>query len=166
MNSSRFAALAAAIITGVVLTSCSGATETERDDDGAVTERNDDASVFDIQLGDCYNFPSGATGEVETLTAVPCDEPHEAEAFHESEIEGDEFPGAAEVEKEAETECVTAFDSFVGLSYEESTLDFTYLTPTQETWDQLDDRLISCLVTDPATSEVTGSRAPPADPTT
>ncbi len=160
MTTTRFLPLAALAFASLLLAGCGGTTtETERDDSGEVTERNDDASVFEVKVGDCYNFPedSADSTEVETLAAIPCGEPHQAEAYHEVEIDGDEFPGDSEVATQAEAECVTAFETFVGAAYDTSVLDFTYLAPTQQSWDQLDDRLISCLVVDTENPEVTGS---------
>jgi len=156
MTTRRVLATTALGFVAVLLSAC-GASETQRDEDGAVTERNDDASVFEIQVGDCYNLPEEDATEVETMAAVPCGDPHEAEAYHEIEIEGDEFPGAGVVDEQAATECQAEFDTFIGMPYDQSTLDFYYLSPTQDTWEQLDDRLISCLVYDPANAEITGS---------
>ena len=159
-TSRRLLTLTTIAFAGLLLSACSGTTtETERDDSGEVTERNDDASVFEIKVGDCYNFPddSATSSEVETLSAVPCADPHQAEAYHEIEIDGDEFPGTPAVEEEADAACLAEFETFVGMPYDTSTLEFTYLAPTEASWDQLDDRLVSCLVLDPANPEVTGT---------
>ncbi|GAA1740658.1 septum formation family protein [Aeromicrobium alkaliterrae] len=145
----------------LLLAGCGGTTETERDEDGAVTETNEDASVFDVKVGDCYILPdssgSSGTSEVDTITAVPCSDPHEAEAYHEVELDSGDYPGDAEIQAAVEEACAPAFDTFVGLPYEESTLDVYQLFPTQDTWEQLDDRLISCLIYDPANAELTGT---------
>ncbi|WP_229054784.1 septum formation family protein [Aeromicrobium sp. Leaf350] len=159
-TSRRLLTLAAIAFSGLILSACSDtATETQRDEEGSVTERNDDASVFEIQVGDCYNFPdeSANSTEVETLSALPCDQPHQAEAYHEVEIDGDDFPGAPAVEEQADAACLDAFEPFVGAPYDTSVLDFTYLAPTEASWEQLDDRLVSCLIVDTENPEVTGS---------
>ena len=160
----RLLTLATLALTGLLVGACSipGTTtesETERDDSGEVTECNDDASVFEIQVGDCYNVPedSATSTEVETLSAVPCADPHQTEAYHEIEIEGDEFPGVAAVEEQADAACLGAFEPFVGAPYDTSVLDFTYLAPTEASWDQIDDRLVSCLIFDGENPEVTGT---------
>ena len=36
--------------------------------------------MFDIQVGDCFDVSTDAT-EVETVRAIPCDEPHIYELF-------------------------------------------------------------------------------------
>lgn len=111
----RLLTLTAIAVAGLILSACSDTTtETERDESGEVTERNDDASVFEIQVGDCYNFPddSATSSEVETLSAVPCADPHQAEAYHEVELEGDEFPGTPAVEEQADAECLAEFETF------------------------------------------------------
>jgi hypothetical protein len=51
---------------------------------------------------------------------------------------------------------VTGFATFVGKSYEESALDFNYLSPSEGSWDS-GDREILCLVMGP--DQTTGSLA-------
>ncbi len=160
----RLLTLTTIAFAGLLLSACSDTTtETERDESGEVTERNDDASVFEIKVGDCYDLPddsgSAETTEVQTITAVPCGDPHEAEAYHEVELEDGDFPGDDAIQTETANACGPAFDTFVGLAYEDSTLDIYQLFPTEDTWEQLDDRLISCLIYDPSNPEVTGTLA-------
>lgn len=121
------------------------ATESERDDTGAITERNDDASVFAMRVGDCYDdLPEG---EAAVVTAVPCADPHDAEVYHVFEWEGDEasFPGTDLIQGFAADGCTDAFGSFVGVEYEESTLDYTVFWPNEGSWSD-GDREFVCLV--------------------
>lgn len=135
-------------LAALVLAGCSSATESVRDDTGAVTESNDDASVYDMQEGDCFNEPDIDAEEVETLPAVPCAEEHDYEVFEAYTMDGDEFPGDASVEATADEVCATEFTEFVGLSYQDSALDLNYLFPTADSWSR-SDREITCLVLDP-----------------
>lgn len=158
----RLLTLTTIAFAALLLSACSETTtETERDESGEVTERNDDASVFEIKVGDCFNFPddSASSTEVAELSAIPCADPHQAEAYHEIEMDGDEFPGTPAVEEQADAGCLAEFETFVGAPYDTSVLEFTYLAPTEASWEQLDDRLISCLVLDPENPEVTGTLA-------
>ena len=59
--------------------------------------------------------------------------------------------------EEAIDTCVAEFESYVGATYEESALDFSFLTPTQETWDDLDDRTVGCFLYDFGLAKLTGS---------
>ena len=105
-------------------------------------------------MGDCLGAVE--TGEVNDVPTVPCSEPHQLEVFGEYTFADGDYPGDESISTTAEQECVAIFDAFVGLAYEESVLGVTYYTPTQESWETGDDRLVSCLVGDPD-EDVTGS---------
>ncbi|KUP96121.1 septum formation family protein [Thermobifida cellulosilytica] len=112
--------------------------------------------VFNIGVGDC--FPSEETqaeGEVSTVQTVPCSEPHDGEAYAAGDMPDGDFPGEVEIQNFADDFCITEFDLFVGVSYEQSELDFTYYYPTAESWAS-GDREILCVVYDPA-GDVTGT---------
>ena len=70
-------------------------------------------------------------------------------------MDGDEFPGADEVKAQAETECTSEFNTFVGVDYNVSALSYSYYYPTAESWAQ-GDREIICLIDDPA-GQTTGT---------
>lgn len=104
-------------------------------------------NVFDLEVGDCFNdgdLGEGAT-EVDNVPIVDCEEPHHNEVFATFDITEADFPGDAATQEIAFEGCVDRFDAFVGLPYEDSTLDVTYLYPTQTTWDD-GDREIVCAV--------------------
>lgn len=130
-----------------------GGNEPARDEQGQVTESVDDGDVFAVKVGDC--LAASGEGEVSEVPITPCDQPHESEAFHAFEVEGDEFPGGEALETEAAA-CQEEFATYIGKPYQESTLEVTYFSPTQESWEQLDDREILCLVYDPE-GDTTGS---------
>lgn len=144
----RTFALAGALIAGFA--ACSD--EPERDETtGEITESGD-ADVFTIQVGDCMS--ESATGEVQDVPVVPCDQPHESEVFHSYQVPGDTFPG--DFESIVQEQCFPAFQAFVGLAYEQSALDITWLEPTSESWTQQNDRELLCMIFDPA-GQTTGS---------
>jgi len=72
---------------------------------------------------------------------------------------GDDFPGDAEAEKQAEDLCAKEFEPFVGIALDDSELGYTYLYPTSDTW-QAKDREITCLVgaEDPTKGTLKGSK--------
>lgn len=156
----RLLAVALPLVLAACLSGCSFATESVRDESGVVTEDNDSASVFDMRVGDCYDEPDSTADEVETLPARPCADPHDYEVFASVDVpEADDYPGDDAVEEQAQTECMEGFESFVGISYDESELDFSYLTPTKASWPQ-GDREITCLVysEDKVTGSLEGSK--------
>ena len=123
-------------------------------DPGTETDTGTDVDVFTIAVGDCLN-DGGVDGEVTTVPTVDCAELHDSEAYASVLMPDGEFPGDAAVEDFAVAECTSAFGDFIGLSYEESTLSFSYYYPTAESWAN-GDREVLCLLVDPA-GQVEGS---------
>jgi hypothetical protein len=119
--------------------------DTTRDDTGSIVEGGD-IGAFSIQIGDCIGADVGV--EVESVQGVPCDSPHQYEVYHRFEIASEDsvYPGQSVIDTEAEQGCLAAFEGFVGLSYEASIYDFATLTPTVESWDELDDREVLCMI--------------------
>jgi hypothetical protein len=118
------------------------------------TGDGDTTDVFTIKVGDCLN-DGGTTGEVSEVPLIDCAEPHDSEAFASIMMDDGDFPGDTAVSDQAIADCTTEFNTFVGLDYQESTLDFAYYYPTEESWAN-GDREILCLIVDPA-GQVTGS---------
>lgn len=113
-----------------------------------------DVDVFTIAVGDCLN-DGGVDGEVSTVETIDCAQPHDSEAYASILMDDGEFPGDTVVDDFAIEQCTAAFADFVGLSYEESALSFSYYYPTTESWAS-GDREILCLLVDPA-GKVEGS---------
>lgn len=87
-------------------------------------------SLFDLQVGDCINYP-GLGSLVETVERVSCSDTHDAEIIGSLEMPGTDYPGDDAVAEYAERNCPAAYD--------------VYLGPTRETWEQRGDRKIDCL---------------------
>jgi hypothetical protein len=103
--------------------------------------------VYSIVVGDCLDDQSST--EVLEVPLVDCAAPHDFEVYTDFAIAGDTFPGQDELDEQADTGCFDAFEPFVGTSYEESQLEYTYYAPTESSW-TAGDRLISCMILDPA----------------
>jgi Septum formation/Protein of unknown function (DUF2510) len=173
------AALAVAAIAGIAFALASGGDD---DDGGASTDTTDDTSsdttedtssdttedtssdttadsettdVFAIGVGDCLTDESSVEGDVTDVQTIACDQPHAREVYHSYIIEADELPGQTEMESIVEEQCLSAFDTFVGMPYADSKYDITYLPPTDESW-SAGDRELLCLIFDPA-GNTTGS---------
>lgn len=114
----------------------------------------DTTDVFTIKVGDCLNY-AAVEGEVSTVPTVDCAQPHDSEAFASILMTDAAFPGADAVKKQSETGCTAKFNTFVGVDYGTSKLDYSYYYPTAESWAQ-NDREILCLIADPA-KKTTGS---------
>ena len=103
-----------------------------------------EADVFSIEVGDCLNDAS-SSGEVETVPKVDCSEPHDSEAFATHDLADGDYPAQDAMFAEADAECEAAFDGYVGVSYDESTLAYSYYFPTEESW-ATGDREILCVL--------------------
>jgi hypothetical protein len=118
---------------------------TTRDDEGAIVEGGE-LGAFSIQVGDCLG--AAESSQIETVEGIPCDEPHRYEVYHgfALEIADDSFPGASVIEPAAESGCLEAFTSFVGVPLEQSIYQFVTITPTVDSWERSDDREVLCLL--------------------
>ncbi|WP_167736584.1 septum formation family protein [Nocardioides sp. 1609] len=124
----------------LALAGCSG------DDDG------DENPVLDLEVGDCVNAPEEIKAQVSDIATVPCDEPHDQEAYAvadyepaDQDVDGDVFPGDDALTAFADGRCAEEFKGYVGVDYLDSQLYFTYLYPSPRSW-QSGDRAVVCLV--------------------
>jgi hypothetical protein len=101
-------------------------------------------SVFDLELGTCFDDPAFAAEESSTIgetTAVQCFDPHDAEVYAivpYTQTDEDAYPGEEAVQDYADDQCFDRFEDFVGIPYEESALDIATIWPTEDSWSQGD----------------------------
>ena len=148
--------LAGIAVGGLLVAACSDAStsdESERDESGEVVEEGDVGALV-LQVGDCFDDPG--SDAVSSVPAVPCDEPHVNEVYALFDVEGDDWPGEESLRGDAEAGCIERFDAYVGTPYAESALFSRAIIPSEDTWEQADDREIICIVYDPS-GERTGS---------
>lgn len=120
---------------------------------GASAEQG--AEVYEVSVGECMGTASLQSDQVSRIETVECSTEHDVEAFASMSLSDDSYPGEDEIQAQADEFCLAKFESFIGLSYQESEFDYSYLYPTAEGWDNLADREILCLVISP--EPVTGS---------
>ena len=151
-----------ALVLSLALSGCSalnsiigGGSDAPRDDEtGEVTEGSN-IDIFSLSVGDCKM--EDASGEIQDTDVVPCSEPHDEEVYFDFELEGDEFPEGDAIDAEGEAQCLPAFEEYVGIDYQSSSLDLFWITPTQDTWDQLNDRVVQCVLYSYDGEQLTGS---------
>ena len=123
-------------------------------------------SVLDLAAGDCLNqsdlegdTDASEENAVSSVTALDCAEEHDAEIFYEHVFEGDEYPGLDTVRAESDEACTQQFEKFIGVPYPESEIYMTMLYPSQESWDEGDDRSTLCIVLseEPRTGSLEGA---------
>lgn len=130
-------------IAALLVAACGGGDdETVRDANGNVIEGGE-VGVFSLNVGDCFlDLP---VGEVSSIEAVPCADEHKYEIYHLFDVDLPDFEETA-VSQAAQDGCYDAFESYMGVSYEESFYDFDGLQPTDGSWSQ-GDREVVCLST-------------------
>ncbi len=130
----------------------------DRDDSGSVVKAGD-LEVTELEVGDCFDLPAGSENDVEVLEveAIPCSEAHDNEVYVVTNyVAGEDYPGELAIWDFADDFCLTAFDTFVGLAYEDSLLDFGYFYPSPEGWSE-GDQEIACVLYDINGAPLTGS---------
>lgn len=155
VRTARIAVASVLVAAAALLAGCSGDGPTlERDDSGQIVTAQSDIDVFELQPGDCFSTDDGGTGEVTSVRVIPCAEPHRFEVYHEFELPDGDFP--QDVDQQALAGCDAQFQAFLGLPNDQSKYEISYFAPTSASWAS-DDRLVSCLIFDPAGTEVQGS---------
>lgn len=119
-----------------------------------------EVSTLKLRPGDCINDPATkGVGEepimTETVTLLPCRDRHDLEVYALIDVAGEEFPGQAAFDREV-SECFKEFRAFIGKTFADSALEIYYYSPTQQSWDMLGDRSVTCLVGHP-TKKVEGT---------
>lgn len=157
LRTRRALALAgSAVALSIALTGCSalngilggGSGDADRDEEtGQVTE-SANIDIFSLKLGDCKM--SSSQGLVSDADVVPCDQPHDEEVYFEYTMPDGEYSEEA-INAASEEQCTgDGFTNFVGIGFNESELNVYPLTPTETTWNDYNDRVIQCIISDPA----------------
>ena len=111
-------------------------------------------SVTEIEVGDCFDDPEGEL--ISNLELLECSDPHDNEVFAEVFIDGVAFPGNDALIEFGFDSCLSEFEAYVGESYAESPLDYSFLYPSEESWSE-GDRSFLCYLYSADLSKLTGS---------
>ncbi|MDH3300793.1 MAG: septum formation family protein [Acidimicrobiia bacterium] len=135
------------------------ADDTTRDDTGQIIEAGE-VGVNVLKLGDCFNDnPVESEAEVVdvlTVQAVPCSEAHDNEVYYLGALPETPYPGEDLVDELVLDQCLTVFEAFAGVPYEESRLDIGRIFPSEANWAD-EDRGYICLVYDVDLQKLEGS---------
>ena len=98
----------------------------------------------EFEAGECTDDSlSGVIADIET---VDCDEDHQAEAYAQFDVEGDEFPGEEALTEEVQEGCLgDRFADYVGVSYDQSIYLADGIKPSEESWEG-GDRTVICVI--------------------
>lgn len=130
----------------------------------AVAERNAAGEItsagavdaFEVQVGDCFDDEAFASSEISEIPGVPCSEPHDNQIYATFDVSG-EWPGEDRMDELADEGCYERFASAIGMSYEESVIDYTTIYPSQGSWKQRGDREVVCVGYHMELEKLTGS---------
>ncbi len=109
-------------------------------------------TVDEIAVGDCLNTPEDDV--FFEIDPIDCTEPHDLEVFALIDLGSvsSEFstaalyPGDDVVYEASIEECWDEFERYVGVPYEDSVLFMDAFTPTLEGWQEVDDRIVNCVL--------------------
>ncbi len=105
----------------------------------------------DLVVGDCYDPIEDEESEVLLAAAIrACDDPHLHEVFGLVDLPdpaGAPFPIERDIEDASIELCDPAFETYVGVSIDDSSYSYLYYTPTEGTWAD-GDRVVMCVVDD------------------
>jgi hypothetical protein len=112
--------------------------------------------VATAEVGACIvtaDLPSDMTD----IPTVECTEEHDAQVVGKFDVDDGDYPGDDALTAEADERCAAAFEEFVGIAYADSSLDISYVYPSEDTWTQANDREILCFAATADGSTVTES---------
>ena len=104
-------------------------------------------------IGECFQFGPNEDSDV---TSVDCNQPHDGEYFHIFDFAGTSLPSDDEMDEESDEICGLIFEHYVGKPVADSTLDYYWILPGQETWAK-GDHSVQCYVFAKDDSKLTGS---------
>ena len=128
-----------------------------RDDSGEIVGAGN-LHITDVRIGDCFDLNDGAdVEEVGEIRAIPCDEPHDFEAYHLTDLAAGSYPSRSSLDASVESICLPSFESYVGRDYQTSSLYLTWFEPTPDGWNDGDRGLLCVSSTEDAATPLTGS---------
>ena len=141
------------VVVVVVIVAANAGKATRSATTGVITHRGH-INAFSLRVGDCFDNPAGAQ-TVNTVTAIPCDQPHNAQIYAKFKLTGSDlsYPGAAAVAERARNGCNTRIGS-VNKSMTTSAMTVRILLPDKTSWDA-GQRTVSCMVVNPTATLTT-----------
>jgi len=104
--------------------------------------------TFDkLRTGHCIE--TVPDGDTVTLPVVPCELAHDEEVLGIADLGGGPWPGVEAIDSRSEQECRRQFTAFVGIAFDNSSLDVDWYTPAEYGW-RHGDHAVLCAVYDPA----------------
>ncbi len=128
-----------------LLSGCATSSADEVSDPGGPGPTGQNVSLEALYIGECIN-DANQTGVITSFTLIDCSLPHDSEVYESIALDDADYPGTKALEERGAEGCEAALATFVGIPYEESTLDYELYIPAKEGWGYKDQ--IDCLVRD------------------
>ena len=135
-------ALGAAAIMGLALSACSS------------MPFNNRTQSTELAVGQCLLVPLNS--QVNSVATTECTEAHTGEVYSVTTLKNDTMPSRDEMDELVYNTCYETFEAYVGTSPEETTLDYTAMSPTKQTWAK-GDREIVCIAVRTDDEQLTAS---------
>jgi hypothetical protein len=118
------------------------------------------AWVEDLEVGDCFAELDPGAASIDEVALRPCTEPHEYEIFAVVDLpaDGEVRYDEEQVVIDSEQACDGAFEGYVGIPYDDSTLGVFFIYPDRSAWIG-EDRAIICALYDGGGRPLVGSMA-------
>jgi hypothetical protein len=124
--------------------------------EGGEINRSGNLDVTELRTGDCFDLQDPDAEIIEQVDAKVCTEPHHFEMVYVADMPDGDYPSEDAMDQFAYEQCLPAFGSYVGVSYEESLYELTYVTPTEDGWGN-GDHAIQCVAYHPDNEALTMS---------
>jgi hypothetical protein len=115
-----------------------------------------DLTAADLRVGDCFDLKDPSAEEIDKVKAVPCGQEHEYEMFFTGALPAGDYPSDATFDNYVETNCLPAFEAYLGTSYQTSEYDIFWLVPNADGW-RGGDHSIQCAAFHPRIHRLTES---------
>ena len=135
-------ALGAAAIMGLALSACSS------------MPFNNRTQSTELAVGQCLLVPLNS--QVNSVATTECTEAHTGEVYSVTTLKNDTMPSRDAMDELVYNTCYETFEAYVGTSPEETTLDYTAMSPTKQTWAK-GDREIVCIAVRTDDEQLTAS---------
>lgn len=118
-----------------------------RSSSGEITKAGD-LGATELRVGDCFDLKGPDAEELEDVAAKPCTAEHEYELFFIGDMTDSSFPTDQAFDAFLESNCVDAFQAYVGKTYQASELEVSSIVPTEAVWGA-GDHSVQCAVYHP-----------------
>ena len=115
---------------------------------------NNRTQSTELAVGQCLLVPLNS--QVNSVATTECTEAHTGEVYSVTTLKNDTMPSRDEMDELVYNTCYETFEAYVGTSPEETTLDYTAMSPTKQTWAK-GDREIVCIAVRTDDEQLTAS---------